>query len=145
LTTTAENMAASFPHLTPRVTLKLGSFEALPSLLEDARVDLLVCNPPYHIEGVHSAGPSFESRRSDPREALFGDGPDGRGAYRDLAKACPLCVKEGGFVVFEVPDIATAEFLVEVFGGELWEEKERLTTGDGHIRGVVLRRRPDTH
>lgn len=67
--------------------------------IRPASVDLVVSNPPYVESG---AAPALvpEVGRYEPALALFG-GRDGLDALRELIASAPLCLRPGGWLVFE--------------------------------------------
>jgi release factor glutamine methyltransferase len=62
--------------------------------------DLVASNPPY-IPAADIAGLEPEVRLHEPRAALDG-GPDGLGAYRDLAGLLPRLLTPGGIALLEL-------------------------------------------
>lgn len=117
-----------------------GDFGKMSACVVGGDVDLVVANPPYHIRSSFDQGPSMASRRNDPGLALFAGGKDGLDAYRALGGGGGVgsVLKEGGFVVVEVPHDAAARCFVEALGTG-WKEVKRLLYC-GCIRGVVLRK-----
>ncbi len=65
-----------------------------------ARVDVILVNPPY-IPTEQLAELAPEVRRYDPQGALDG-GPDGLGAYRELAPELARLLRSTGFAVCEI-------------------------------------------
>lgn len=61
--------------------------------------DLILSNPPYISSEEYNTLPAGV-KDYEPRRALFG-GRDGLDFYRRLAPAAALCLKPGGFVLFE--------------------------------------------
>lgn len=64
------------------------------------KYDIIYSNPPY-IESDVIDTLQREVRDFEPRLALDG-GEDGLKFYRDIAKAAPLYLKEGGYLAFEI-------------------------------------------
>ena len=72
--------------------------DAFPDL--DARVDVVVCNPPYiPLEAFESVAP--EARDHDPALALFA-GPDGLDDYRRLAPTIGRLIAPGALAAIEI-------------------------------------------
>jgi methylase of polypeptide subunit release factors/ribosomal 50S subunit-recycling heat shock protein len=88
-------------------------------------VDVVMCNPPYHVEAKFNVGPSAESRKLDPGLALWGSGVDGLGCYADIAKGVQgaAALRAGCMVVVEVPSKKAADFVSGAFAedGEFLE------------------------
>lgn len=93
----------------------------LPEL--DARVDLLVSNPPY-IPDAAVLEP--EVAEHDPATALFG-GPDGMSVIRPIVTLAARWLRDGAACAVEHDD-TTSELCVEAFAG------------DGHFTEVTARR-----
>ncbi|MBU9766119.1 peptide chain release factor N(5)-glutamine methyltransferase [Mycobacterium sp. TNTM28] len=89
----------------------------------DARVDLLVSNPPY-IPADAVLEP--EVAEHDPAHALFG-GPDGMAVIRPIVELADRWLRDGAPCGVEHDD-TTAELSVEAFAG------------NGHFTGVTARR-----
>ena len=66
----------------------------------DEKFDIIYSNPPYIKSDVIDTL-QREVRDFEPRLALDG-GDDGLKFYRDIAKAAPLYLKEGGYLAFEI-------------------------------------------
>jgi len=87
--------------LKDKVTLLQGDlFEPLLSQFETAKLDLVVCNPPY----VSAA--EFESldetvRCYEPRDALYA-GEDGLGIYRRIAQEVEVFLQPDGALMLEI-------------------------------------------
>lgn len=64
------------------------------------KFDIIYSNPPYIKSDVIDTL-QREVREFEPRLALDG-GEDGLKFYRDIAKAAPLYLKEGGYLAFEI-------------------------------------------
>lgn len=83
-----------------------------PALLAglDARVDLLVANPPYLPD---DAQVEPEVAEHDPRQALFG-GPDGMAIIAPIVRLAGRLVRPGGMIAVE-HDETTSAATVELF------------------------------
>ena len=77
-----------------RVKLAQGHWAS--GLLE--KFDLILCNPPYIVEGAE-LGPGV--REYEPDEALFA-GSEGLDAYRELAPQLPRLLNDGGLAAIEI-------------------------------------------
>lgn len=93
----------------------------LPEL--DARVDLLVSNPPYIPEAAELEP---EVAQHDPASALFG-GPDGMSVIRPIVALAARWLRDGATCAVEHDD-TTSELTVDAF------------TRDGHFTAVTARR-----
>ncbi len=86
-----------------RVTLLLG--DLLSPLSEDARLDVIVSNPPYVTE-AELTGLQPEVRDYEPRLALSGEpgasGLDGTALHRRLLAEAPASLNPGGWLLLEV-------------------------------------------
>ena len=93
------------------VVLRLGDMaDAFPEL--DARVDVVVCNPPYiPLEAWASVAP--EVRDHDPALALW-SGEDGLDAIRVLESTAARLLRPGGWVGTEHADVQ-GESAAQVF------------------------------
>ncbi|MBM7095572.1 peptide chain release factor N(5)-glutamine methyltransferase [Bacillus sp. H-16] len=71
-----------------------------PLVENDAKVDIVVSNPPYIPEGQRE-GLAKNVRDFDPETALFG-GEDGLVFYRGMARQLGSVLKQPGMVAFEI-------------------------------------------
>ena len=101
----------------------------------DARVDVVVANPPYVPTGLRDQLPVEVSH--DPAEALFG-GEDGLEAIRVVHSVACRLLKPGGLVAME-HDQSHAEQVREIFS---YGFRDVRTVHDltGHPRHLVARR-----
>jgi release factor glutamine methyltransferase len=83
--------------LTGRCELVQGSW--LSPLAADGSLDLVVSNPPY-IEPGEEMGPGVED--FEPHLALFTAPNDPLGPYRAILDQARHCLREGGWLIFEV-------------------------------------------
>lgn len=80
--------------------LRLVLGEGLSALPANARVDVVVSNPPY-VREDEEAGLEPEVARHEPRRALFG-GPDGLSVIRPLVSEAPGRLVGGGLFALEI-------------------------------------------
>ncbi len=106
----------------------------------DGRFDLVVSNPPY-IAADEMDALMAEVRNHDPELALKG-GVDGLAAYREIFKAAPDLMSEGGMLIVEIGATQAADVsaLAVEFGlvtstGEV----EEISDLAGHLRVLVVR------
>ncbi len=90
-----------------RVADRLTLMETNWSAGVEGPFDLLVSNPPY-IAAEEMDGLMAEVRNHDPELALLG-GVDGLTAYREIFKAAPGLLSEGGILIVEIGSTQAAE------------------------------------
>ncbi|CAN5337115.1 peptide chain release factor N(5)-glutamine methyltransferase [soil metagenome] len=84
-------------------------------------IDILISNPPY-IPRSQSSSLLPEVGVHEPEEALFGQGDDGLGFYRDFATLVPAHFRNGkGTIVVEVGDGQSGS-VSEIFASQGWRE-----------------------
>lgn len=106
----------------------------LPEL--DARVDLLVANPPYVPDGA-VVGP--EVARHDPRRAVFG-GPDGMAVIGPIVGLAARWLRPGGLVAVEHDDTRSTQ-TAEMFDQTgLFDDVQARRDLTGRPRFVTARR-----
>ncbi len=118
------------------VVLRLGDMaDAFPEL--DARVDVVVCNPPYiPLEAWASVEP--EARDHDPALALW-SGEDGLDAIRVLESTASRLLRPGGWVGTEHADVQ-GESAAQVFlDGGRWTEVRDNRDLAGRARYLTAR------
>lgn len=109
-------------------------FGAVPA---DARLDLIVSNPPYIPSGeIDSLQP--EVRDFDPRTALDG-GPDGLDFYRLMAAQAAPFLKAHGKIMVELGD-GQAEPARTIFEAQMWIVEAVLPDYTQHSRILIARR-----
>lgn len=94
--------------------LQSDGFTTLPN---NARFDLIVCNPPY-VSSAEIATLQPEVRDFDPRAALDG-GADGLDFYRRIAAEARPFIKPHGKIMLEFGD-GQADALRNIFENEKW-------------------------
>jgi len=106
----------------------------LPEL--DARVDLLVANPPYVPDGA-DVGP--EVARHDPHHAVFG-GPDGMAVIAPIVGLGGRWLRPGGLIALEHDDTTSAQTVELLQAAGFFEDVESRFDLAGRPRFVTARR-----
>ena len=99
----------------------------------DARFDLILCNPPYIVDG-EALMPDVAL--FEPAGALFG-GPDGLDPYRLLLPEMPRLLAEGGVAIFEF-GIGQADALVAL-AADAGLQSQVADDLAGRPRALILR------
>lgn len=109
-----------------------------PGLLTelDARVDLVVANPPYVPD---DAVLEPEVAQHDPRHAVFG-GPDGMAVIGPVVRLAGRCLRPGGLFAVEHDDSTSGETVQLVQGTGLFEDVQARHDLAGRPRFVTARR-----
>jgi release factor glutamine methyltransferase len=108
------------------------------TLLPDG-IDILISNPPY-IPRQQSSSLSPEVGVYEPEEALFGQGDDGLGFYRDFANLVPGHFRNGqGTIVVEVGDGQSGS-VSQIFASHGWRELSVDLDMSGSPRVVTARK-----
>lgn len=102
----------------------------------DARVDLVVANPPYIPAG---AVLEPEVAQHDPAEALFG-GPDGMAVIADVVSLSGRWLRPGGYLAVEHDDTTSELTVALITKTRLFEEIVARKDLTGRFRFVTARR-----
>src|SRR5690606_9863992 len=106
-----------------------------------ARVDLVVCNPPY-ISSAKVAAMAPEISGHEPRLAFDG-GTLGVSILTRLMHDAPRLLRAGGWLAFEVGRGQGAAMARRLGNDGAWDEVRECTDGDGAVRVVLARRSTD--
>jgi release factor glutamine methyltransferase len=103
-----------------------------------ARVDLLVCNPPYISSQKVDTMPA-EIASHEPRLAFDG-GMLGVGILQRLIREAPRYLKPGGWLAFEVGLGQGGAVLKRLQSGAAYSAHRTVTDAQGEIRAVLAQR-----
>jgi release factor glutamine methyltransferase len=106
---------------------------AFPEL--EARVDVVVSNPPYIPVGSIPNDP--EVRDHDPDVALYGGSPDGLRIPLEVAARAAALLRPGGFFVMEHADVQGDSLTAALATTGLWQDVEDHADLNGRPRAVT--------
>ena len=116
------------------VDIRLGNAAiAFPEL--EARVDVVVSNPPYIPVGAVPNDP--EVRDHDPEVALFGGSSDGLRIPLEVAARASVLLRSGGFFVMEHADVQGGSLPTALRATGLWQDIEDHEDLNGRPRAVT--------
>jgi protein-(glutamine-N5) methyltransferase, release factor-specific len=116
------------------VDIRLGDATlAFPEL--EARVDVVVSNPPYIPVGAVPNDP--EVRDHDPEVALYGGSSDGLRIPLEVAARAAVLLRAGGFFVMEHADVQGGSLPAALRATGLWQDVEDHADLNGRPRAVT--------
>jgi len=113
-------------------------FEALNGLSLEAKVDIIISNPPYVSEAEYDKLPP-EVRDWEPKEALFAK-EEGLEVHRRIIAGADSFLKSGGWLLLEIGQ-GQAEKIRETFAGAGIFEAPEFVRDYGEIERVARARR----
>lgn len=116
------------------VDIRLGDATlAFPDL--EARVDVVVSNPPYIPVGAVPKDP--EVRDHDPQIALYGGSSDGLRVPLEVAARAGVLLRPGGFLVMEHADVQGESLPAALLKTGLWLDIQDYEDLNGRPRAVT--------
>src|SRR5690606_16222027 len=106
-----------------------------------ARVDLIVCNPPY-ISSGKVAAMAPEIAEHEPRLAFDG-GALGVSILTRLMHEAPRLLRAGGWLAFEVGSGQGAAMARRLRNDGAWDQVRECSDAQGAVRVVLARRSTD--
>ena len=128
---------ASAHEVAERIEFRQG--DLLTDLPAEPTFDLVLSNPPYVADG-ETGQMALETRRFEPRQALFA-GPKGTEVIERLVPQAAERLKPGGHLLMEISPMIHDLVCEIVVGNERFEGLETIKDLAGHERVVVARRK----
>ncbi|HEY0214920.1 MAG TPA: peptide chain release factor N(5)-glutamine methyltransferase [Cellulomonas sp.] len=137
---TRHNGAHAVPQAPMTIRIEQGDVRDAALLADlDARVDVLVSNPPYIPPDAVPVDP--EVRDHDPDLALYGGGADGLEVPRAVIAAAARLLVPGGLLVMEHAEVQGAAARADAEATGAFEQIETRPDLTGRPRMLVARRR----